>query len=94
MRSQAAEFASDKILVNALCPGWVETRMAEEGLEGFAQALNITRDEAYQLAMKDVPLGKMSTPQEIARFVSFLLSDSQISITGQTLDINGGAMMP
>ncbi|PIR00318.1 MAG: short-chain dehydrogenase [Nitrospinae bacterium CG11_big_fil_rev_8_21_14_0_20_45_15] len=94
MRSQAAEFARDKILVNALCPGWVETRMAEEGLEGFAQALNISRDEAHQLAMKDVPLGKMSTPLEIAHYVSFLFSDAQTSITGQTLDINGGAQMP
>ncbi len=94
MRSQASEFAGEKILVNALCPGWVETAMAEEGLEGFAQALSISRDEAFNLAMKDVPLGKMSTPLEIAKYVSFLLSDTQTSITGQTLDINGGAMMP
>jgi len=94
MRSKAVELAGEKILVNALCPGWVETNMAEEGLEGFAEALNITRDEAYNLAMKDVPLGKMSTALEIAKYVSFLLSDAQTSITGQTLDINGGAMMP
>ena len=43
--------------------------------------------------MADVPLGKMSTPDEIAQLTSFLISDAQTSITGQTLDINNGAMM-
>jgi 3-oxoacyl-[acyl-carrier protein] reductase len=44
--------------------------------------------------MAQVPLGKMSEPEEIAQLVSFLISDAQTSFTGQTLDINNGAMMP
>ncbi len=94
MRSLASELTADKILVNALCPGWVNTAMAQEGLQGFADALNISKDEAYGQAMSQVPLGKMSEPEEIAQLVAFLISDAQTSFTGQTLDINNGALMP
>lgn len=93
-RSLAAEHSGDNILVNALCPGWVNTDMAQEGIEGFADALKITKEQAYQEAMKQVPLGKMSEPEEIAHFVSYLFSEKQTSWTGQTIDINNGALMP
>jgi NAD(P)-dependent dehydrogenase (short-subunit alcohol dehydrogenase family) len=93
-RSLAGELSGDGILVNALCPGWVDTEMAQEGLQGFADALKVSKDEAYIEAMKQVPLGKMSTPKEVAQLVSFLISEKQTSFTGQTLDINNGALMP
>ena len=93
-RSLAAELAQEKILVNALCPGWVDTKMAHEGLQAFSEALKISKEKAFEQAMTDVPLGKMSQPDEIAQFTAFLISDAQTSITGQTLDINNGAMMP
>ena len=92
-RSLAAELAQHKILVNALCPGWVDTEMAHEGLRAFSEALKISKEKALDQAMADVPLGKMSTPNEIAQLTSFLISDAQTSITGQTLGINNGAMM-
>ncbi|MFQ5673849.1 MAG: SDR family NAD(P)-dependent oxidoreductase [Nitrospinales bacterium] len=94
MRSLAAELSGDKILVNALCPGWVNTDMAREGLQGMADAMSLSMEEARRAAMAQVPLGKMSEPDEIAAMTAFLLSDAQNSITGQTLDINNGAMMP
>jgi NAD(P)-dependent dehydrogenase (short-subunit alcohol dehydrogenase family) len=93
-RSLAAEHCGDRILVNALCPGWVDTDMAQEGLQGFADALNVSKNEAYKEAMKPVPLGKMSQPEEVAKLVAFLISEEQSSISGQTLDINNGALMP
>ena len=93
-RSLAAEHSGDRILINALCPGWVNTEMAQEGLQGFADALGISIDEAYKEAMKPVPLGKMSQPDEVAKLVAFLVSEEQTSFTGQTLDINNGALMP
>ncbi|MBC8286777.1 MAG: SDR family oxidoreductase [Nitrospinae bacterium] len=93
-RSLAAEHSGDGILVNALCPGWVDTDMAQEGLQGFADALKVSKDEAYKEAMKPVPLGKMSQPEEVAKLVAFLISEEQTSFTGQTLDINNGALMP
>ncbi|WP_345949450.1 SDR family NAD(P)-dependent oxidoreductase [Mucilaginibacter sp. PAMB04274] len=91
MRSWAVQFAPEKILVNAICPGWVDTEMSQEGLQGIADGIGITKDEFYDIAMQSVPLRRMSQPEEVAALVAYLLS--QQSITGQTLDINGGAVM-
>jgi NAD(P)-dependent dehydrogenase (short-subunit alcohol dehydrogenase family) len=91
MRSWAVQFAPEKILANAICPGWVDTDMSQEGLQGIADNIGITKDEFYDIAMQSVPLRRMSQPEEIAGLVAYLLS--QRSITGQTLDINGGAVM-
>ena len=93
-RSLAAEHSGNKILINAICPGWVNTDMAQEGIDGFADALKITKEQAYKEAMKQVPLGKMSEPEEIAQFINYLFSEQQTSLTGQTIDINNGALMP
>ncbi len=94
MRSWASELAGDKVLVNALCPGWVATDMAKQGLQTFAETSGKSYTEVYEEQMSYVPLGKMSTPDEIAEFVNFLVAGTQTSITGQVLDINNGALMP
>jgi NAD(P)-dependent dehydrogenase (short-subunit alcohol dehydrogenase family) len=90
-RSWAVEWAPKNILVNAICPGWVETKMAEDGIQGIAAKTGKTRQEAYEAAMSAVPLKKMATPAEIAELVGYLTT--QQSITGQVLDINNGAVM-
>ena len=94
MRSWAVEFAPEKILVNAICPGWVNTDMATQGLKKFAQNTGKSYENVYQEEMGRVLLGKMSEPEEIANLVKFLISQEQSSITGQTIDINNGALMP
>jgi NAD(P)-dependent dehydrogenase (short-subunit alcohol dehydrogenase family) len=91
MRSWAVQYASDNILVNAICPGWVNTSMAQDGLQGIADGIGITKNEFYDIAMQSVPLKKMSEPEEVATLVYYLLNQS--SITGQSIDINGGAVM-
>ncbi len=91
MRSWAVQFAPEKILVNAICPGWVNTQMSQEGMEGIAGGLNISCQEFYHLAMQSVPLRKMSEPEEIGELVSFLLR--QHSMTGQAIDMNNGSVM-
>lgn len=93
-RSWAVEFASEKILVNAICPGWVNTKMATQGLETFAKNMDKSYEKVYQEEMEQVLLGKMSEAEEIANLVKFLISQKQSSITGQTIDINNGALMP
>lgn len=92
-RSLAAELAPEKILVNAINPGWVDTAMATEGLEGFAKAAGCDLDEARRRQLAVVPLGKMSTPEEIAATVAFLVDGRQTSLTGEAIDINNGAVM-
>ena len=91
MRSWAVQFAPEKILVNAICPGWVDTEMSQKGLQGIADGIGITKDEFYDIAMQSVPLRRMSKPEEIADLVAYMVS--QKVITGQTMDINGGAVM-
>ncbi|MCJ8208178.1 SDR family oxidoreductase [Mucilaginibacter sp. RS28] len=91
MRSWAVQFAKENILVNAICPGWVDTDMAQSGLQTIADSIGITKGEFYDMAMQRVPLRKMSQPEEIADLVYYLVN--QRSITGQALDINGGAIM-
>ncbi len=93
-RAMAAEYASERILVNAICPGWVDTDMASEGIEGFAKATRTTPEEARRQQMAMVPLGKMATPDELGALVAFLVSGVQTSITGATLDVNNGSLMP
>ncbi|MBT3315520.1 MAG: SDR family oxidoreductase [Anaerolineae bacterium] len=92
MRSWSVELAAQNILVNAIAPGWVSTDMATEGLETFAKSAGKSYEEIYQEQMSHVLLGKMSEPEEIGEMIAYLLS--QTSITGQTLDINNGAIMP
>ena len=60
VRSLAAELAPQNVQVNAICPGWVDTDMAWQGLDGLAEAIGGTRDDAYREAMQEVPLGRMS----------------------------------
>jgi NAD(P)-dependent dehydrogenase (short-subunit alcohol dehydrogenase family) len=91
MRSWAVQFAPQDILVNAICPGWVDTEMSQDGLQGIADGIGISKQEFYEIAMQSVPLKRMSQPEEIAGLVAYLLS--QRSITGQTIDINCGAVM-
>jgi NAD(P)-dependent dehydrogenase (short-subunit alcohol dehydrogenase family) len=91
VRSLAAELAPDNVQVNALCPGWVDTDMARLGLDLLAQEIGGTRDDAYRLAMTQVPLGRMSEPEDIAGTVAWLLSADARGVTGQAVDQNGGA---
>jgi len=89
----AAETAAQHIQVNALCPGWVNTEMAREGIRGIAEGNNISEEEALKLAMSAVPTGRMSEPSEIANVVAWMCSDASRGMTGQALDINNGAFM-
>jgi len=91
MRSWAVQYAPEGILVNAICPGWVDTEMSEQGMQGIADGLGISKKEFYDIAMQSVPLRRMSQPKEIAGLVAYLLS--QRAMTGQTIDMNGGAVM-
>jgi NAD(P)-dependent dehydrogenase (short-subunit alcohol dehydrogenase family) len=93
VRSLAAELAGDDVQVNAICPGWVDTDMAWEGIDLWAEGAQVTRDEAYARAMREVPLGRMSAPADIAGTVAWLLSPGARGVTGQAIDQNGGAFM-
>ncbi len=93
MRSLAVELGHERILVNALTPGWVETDMAVAGVEKIAMANGRSLPEEMKIQQSIVPLQRFSQPEEIGHFVDFLFSEKQTSITGQALDINNGSFM-
>ncbi len=93
VRALALELAAGQVQVNAVCPGWVDTAMAWEGLDGMASAMGISREEAHRRAMSAVPLGRMGTPEAVAGLVAWLMSADADGVTGQGLDMNGGAWM-
>lgn len=92
-RSLALELAPQKILINAICPGWVETEMAKASFQRLADREGISYEQSYENQKSLVPLNRISSPDEIAQLVEFLMSDRQNSITGQGIDINNGSFM-
>ncbi len=92
-RSLSVQLASEHILVNALCPGWVETEMAKAGIQKLADRGGESYAAEFERQMSYVPLGRISQPEEIAAMVAFLFSNQQTSMTGQGIDINNGSFM-
>ena len=93
VRAMALETARDNVLVNAICPGWVDTEMARDGIAMMAKGMRVPYETALAQAMSAVPLGRMGTPEEIAGVVAFLMSPAAAGVTGQGIDVNCGAWM-
>lgn len=81
-KSTAREFAPRGITVNAVAPGYIETEMTR-GLSG----------DLTQRMKEGIPLGRIGTPEDVAKAVAFLASDDSAYITGQVLAVDGGMVM-
>jgi 3-oxoacyl-[acyl-carrier protein] reductase len=80
--AMAREVASRNITCNAIAPGFIETSMTA-----------VLSEEFKQNAVKQIPLGRVGTPEDIANAVTFLASDAASYITGHVLNVNGGMLM-
>ena len=78
----ARELGSRNITCNAVAPGFIETPMTD-----------VLGDEFKQNAAKQIPLGRVGSPADVARAVAFLASDEASYITGHVLSVNGGMLM-
>jgi 3-oxoacyl-[acyl-carrier protein] reductase len=81
-KSLALEVASRGITVNAVAPGFIETKMT-----------NVLSDDQKSKIITNVPMGRIGCPGDIAASVAFLASEEAAYITGQTLHVNGGMAM-
>ena len=84
------ELGPTGITVNAVCPGYVETPMAQATRQRYAAAYNTTEDAILEKFQAKIPLGRYSTPEEVAGLVGYLVSDTAASITSQALNVCGG----
>jgi len=82
-KSLARELGSRGITVNAVAPGFIDTDMT--------RALN---EEQRAALLRQIPLGRLGTPAEVAAAVLFLVGPQSAYITGETLHVNGGMYMP
>ncbi|MBH5129534.1 MULTISPECIES: SDR family NAD(P)-dependent oxidoreductase [unclassified Streptomyces] len=89
-KSVGFELAKTGITVNAVCPGYVETPMAERVREGYARHWGVTEREVHERFNAKIPLGRYSTPEEVAGLVGYLVTDAAASITAQALNVCGG----
>ncbi|MEV7123910.1 SDR family NAD(P)-dependent oxidoreductase [Kitasatospora griseola] len=84
------ELAGSGITVNAVCPGYVETPMAQRIRAGYAQHWEVTEDEVLAKFTAKIPLGRYSTPEEVAGLVGYLVTPTADAITAQALNVCGG----
>ncbi|MET0282524.1 MAG: 3-oxoacyl-ACP reductase FabG [Steroidobacteraceae bacterium] len=82
-KSLARELASRNITVNAVAPGFIDTDMTR-----------VLPEEQKAALVKQIPAGRLGSPDDIAAAVAFLAAPAAGYITGQTLSVNGGMLMP
>jgi NAD(P)-dependent dehydrogenase (short-subunit alcohol dehydrogenase family) len=92
-QSLALAFAPHGIRVNCVCPGAVDTDMAAEGYEQHAASLGSSVDEARRQAGQDMPLGRLTTAEDLAKAMVWFASSESDHLTGQALNVNGGSLM-
>jgi NAD(P)-dependent dehydrogenase (short-subunit alcohol dehydrogenase family) len=92
-QSMAFELAPHGIRVNSVCPGYVATSMQRRELVWEGKLRGITPEEVFELYVKDTPLGRIETAEDVARAIVFLLGPDSSFITGEALAVNGGAFM-
>ncbi|WP_433170091.1 SDR family NAD(P)-dependent oxidoreductase [Actinoallomurus sp. CA-150999] len=89
-KALAKELAGTGVTVNAVCPGYVETPMAVRVRQAHAAVWQTTEEDVLSRFNDKIPLGRYSTPDEVAGLVDYLATDTAASITAQALNVCGG----
>ncbi|GAB1644488.1 SDR family NAD(P)-dependent oxidoreductase [Krasilnikovia sp. MM14-A1259] len=84
------ELAKTGITVNAVCPGFVETPMAERVREHYAAIWGVDEAETHARITARVPIGRYVEVQEVAAMVNYLVSDGAAAVTAQAMNVCGG----
>ena len=90
-KSLALDYASQGLRVNCVCPATIDTPLARQALQSYADRF-FGGDLAavMQLEAQEFPMGRIGTPEEVAKVVYFLLTDASSYMTGTLIPIDGG----
>lgn len=92
-RALAVDLAKTGVTINAVCPGWVDTRMVEQASDRIARKTGRTSEAAKAMLASMSPQGRVLAPEEVAHVVAMLVSDQARGMHGQTLVIDGGQIL-
>lgn len=92
-RGLAVDLAKTGVTMNAVCPGWVETRMAQEAVERIVEKTGRSENEARKALEKMSPQGRMIDPDEVALVVAMLCDEKARGVHGQAIVVDGGQVM-
>jgi NAD(P)-dependent dehydrogenase (short-subunit alcohol dehydrogenase family) len=92
-RALAIDLAKTGVTINALCPGWVHTQMSDEAIARIAAKTGRGLDEARKALESMSPQRRMIEPDEVAHACVMLCADGARGIHGQTVVIDGGAIL-
>lgn len=92
-KALSTEVGVDNVLVNAVCPGWVDTGLWRRNAAGLASELGVgSEEEARRLAAGKNALGRFGQPAELANAIAFLCSERASFITGVSVNVDGGRL--
>lgn len=92
MRSVAVEAAGSRITANSVCPGFVDTAMADRSVDRIVSTTGRAETEARAILENMQPLGRLVRPDEVADAVAFFASDAAAAINGQSMILDGGGV--
>lgn len=92
-KSAALELAPLNVTVNCVCPGYVKTSMQDRELVWESELRGMTPEQVKAEYLAKTPLARLCTPEDVAKAVGFLVSEEADFITGEALDVTGGADM-
>lgn len=92
-RALAVETAKSGITVNAVCPGYTDTAMAQQAIDSLVRNRGVSEAEARTMLLRGIPRGVLTRPEEVANAVAWLCSPDAGAITGQAIAVAGGEVM-
>ncbi len=91
-KQAAVDYGPHRVRCNVICPGAVRTEMIESAMTPFAEACGLEVDDVLAAFSRDIPLQRVSRPEEIAGLCSYLASDDSSFLTAAVIPLDGGAV--